>query len=121
MKFLGQLGIILAFAYAGHLFAAGLGVPFPASVIGILLLLGGLRTGWIKEERVDAAAQFLLANMAFFFVPSSVEIIGSAALVRPVLPKFLAVILISTVVAFFVTYAVVRGLRKLLPPSGKNS
>jgi holin-like protein len=112
MKIFAQLALILALAYVGHLCAAVLSVPLPASVIGLLLLLIGLRTGWIPERRIDSAATFLTANMAFFFLPSAVEILGGLELVRPVLFRLLAVVVLGALVTFLATYGTVRVLQK---------
>lgn len=113
MKLFGQLAIIFGAAYLGHVLAAGPGVPLPAGVLGILLLLAALRLHWIPEHRIDTAANFLLANMAFFFLPATVDIVGNIDLVRPVLLRLLAVIVLSTVVTFFATYQAVRIFQKL--------
>lgn len=112
MKMLSQLAVILGLAYAGHLLAAGLGVPLPASVIGILLLLIALRTGRLAESRVEGAANFLTANMAFFFLPSAVEIIGNVEAVRPVLFRLILVCVLSTAATFFAAYGAVCALQK---------
>ncbi len=113
MKLLGQLGVILAFSYAGHLLAAGLSIPLPASVIGILLLLAGMRTGWIAECRIDQVAHFLLANMAFFFIPSAVEIIENIGVIRPILFRVILICVLSTAATFFVSYMAVCALQKI--------
>lgn len=112
MKLFGQLAIILAAAYIGHLLAAGLSAPLPAGVLGILLLLAALRLRRLAESSVDSAANFLMANMAFFFLPSAVDIIGNISLVRPVLFRLLAVIILSTAITFLATWHAVRILQK---------
>ncbi len=117
MKILGQLGVILAFSYAGHVLAAGLSIPLPASVIGIVLLLVALRTGWIAECRMDQAANFLLANMAFFFIPSAVEIIENIENIRPALFRIILICVLSTTATFFMSYIAVCALQKI---SGKK-
>ncbi|MCC8190708.1 MAG: CidA/LrgA family protein [Planctomycetes bacterium] len=112
MLILQQLGIILAFAACGHLLANGLGLPLPNSVIGLILLLGGLRLRLLPEWRIGNVAQFLSANMAFFFLPSAVEIVENYAHIQPILLEILVVCTASTITTFCATYAVVRLLHR---------
>ena len=118
MNILKQFGIILGFAYCGHLLAYGLLVPLPASVIGLVLLLTGLRLRIVSEKWLDDTAHFLSANMAFFFLPSAVEILESYEHIHPVLAKLVLVCIASTIVTFLASYASVRALQKL---TGKRS
>lgn len=113
MKVLGQLGIILGFAYAGHLLAHGLSIPLPSSVLGLLLLLGALRLRLVPEEWLGGTAHFLSVNMAFFFLPSAVGILENYHHINPVLGKLLFVCIASTLATFIATYAVVCALQGL--------
>lgn len=109
MKVLGQLGIILGFAYAGHLLAFGLSISLPSSVLGLLLLLGALRLRLVPEEWLGDTAHFLSANMALFFLPPAVGIIENYHHINPVLGKLLFVCIASTLA----TYATVCALQRL--------
>ena len=82
MKIICQIGVIFAVCWFSQLIEAALPVPFPASVIGMLLLLALLATGLLKIEHIREKADFLLANMAFFFLPAGVSVItfGATAL-----------------------------------------
>ena len=63
----------------------------------------------MKPEHIREKSDFLLKNMAFFFIPAGVALMESfGILVRNLLP-FLAVCLISTVVTFGATAGAVRG------------
>lgn len=73
MKIICQIGVIFAVCWFSQLIEAALPVPFPASVIGMLLLLALLATGLLKIEHIREKADFLLANMAFFFLPAGVS------------------------------------------------
>ena len=74
MKIICQIGVIFAVCWFSQLIEAALPVPFPASVIGMLLLLALLATGLLKIEHIREKADFLLANMAFFFLPAGLAI-----------------------------------------------
>ena len=76
MKIICQIGVIFAVCWFSQLIEAALPVPFPASVIGMLLLLALLATGLLKIEHIREKADFLLANMAFFFLPAGVSVIN---------------------------------------------
>ncbi|MCD8139970.1 MAG: CidA/LrgA family protein [Planctomycetaceae bacterium] len=119
LGYLGQIGLILALAYCGHLAVAGLSVPLPSSVVG-LLLLAGLRLGVVHEAWIGDAAHFLSANMAFFFLPSAVEILENYDRIHPVLVRLLAVCVISTVVTFLAAYWAVRMLQGLVKKGGRE-
>lgn len=75
----------------------------------MVLLLILLLTRLLKPEHIREKSDFLLKNMAFFFIPAGVALMESfGVLVRNLFP-FLAVCLISTVVTFAVTAYTVRG------------
>ena len=81
---------------------------FPASVIGMVLLLICLLTGFLKIEHVQEKADFLLSNMAFFFVPAGVSIINYFDELKSTAAQLILICIISTVVTFAVTaYSVV--------------
>ena len=75
MKILTQLALIFGLCLAGEAIAAVLPIPFPGSVLAMLLLLGLLLCGALKERQVNDAGGWLLDNMAFFFLPPSVALL----------------------------------------------
>ena len=75
MKIIRQIGIIFTVCWLSILVEKALPFSFPASVIGMLLLFICLLTGILKIEHIQEKADFLLENMAFFFVPAGVSII----------------------------------------------
>lgn len=76
MKILKQFGVIFGVCWVSLVIEHYLPFSFPASVIGMILLLLCLLTGFLKIEHVQEKADFLLGNMAFFFVPAGVSIIN---------------------------------------------
>jgi len=46
-----------------------LSLPIPGNVIGMMLLTFSLCRGWVDVKSVKPAADLLVQNMAFFFVP----------------------------------------------------
>ena len=113
MKIIRQLGIIFAVCWISEVVERFLPFSFPASVIGMLLLFFCLVTGILKVEHVQEKADFLLENMAFFFVPAGVSIINYFDILKNNVLQILAVCVISTVVTFAVTAYVVKAVVRL--------
>ena len=76
MKIIRQIGIIFLVCWLSEVIESFLPFTFPASVIGMALLLACLLTGVLKIRHIQEKADFLLENMAFFFIPAGVSIIN---------------------------------------------
>ena len=76
MRYLLEFLIIAAFYYTGELLHTLIPLPVPAAVYGMVLLFAALCTGAVKLERVEHAADFLLANLSVMFIPAAVGIVG---------------------------------------------
>lgn len=108
MKILKQFGVIFGVCWISLVIEHYLPFSFPASVIGMVLLLICLLTGFLKIEHVQEKADFLLSNMAFFFVPAGVSIINYFDELKSTEAQLILICIISTVVTFAVTaYSVV--------------
>lgn len=75
MKIMMQIAIIFLLCFVGELIAAILPFPFPASVISMILVFCFLLWGPLKVYHIKKQTDFLLDNMAFFFIPPAVSII----------------------------------------------
>lgn len=73
MKIIKQVGIIFSICCISVLIEQYLPFAFPASVIGMILLFLLLLTGLLKIDHIREKSDFLLANMAFFFIPAGVK------------------------------------------------
>lgn len=113
MKFLWQIGIILAACFLGEGISMLLPVPFPASVIAMLVLLAALAVRVIKPEKLHESSHFLMSNMSFLFVPSGVGIITIFDSIRGSIIPLLAVCILSTIITFAATSFTVRLLVRL--------
>ncbi len=113
MKIILQIGIVLGICFLGEGMAMLLPFPFPASVISMILLFLLLCTGILKKGQVKEFGNFLLRNMAFFFVPAGVGIIAKYdALKGNIFPLFV-ICFLSTVITFAATAFTVKGVIKL--------
>ena len=114
MKLICQFGVIFGVCWVSQLIEAILPFPFPASVIGMVLLLALLLTGTLKLHHVREKADFLLANMAFFFLPAGVSVINYFDVLGNAAAALLAVCLLSTVVTFGATVLSIKLTLRLL-------
>jgi putative effector of murein hydrolase LrgA (UPF0299 family) len=71
LKILLQIGVVFGIYWVSQGIEAVLPVPFPASVISLILLLALLLLRVIKIEQIQEKADFLLGNLNFFFVPAA--------------------------------------------------
>ena len=118
MSILIQLVIVFAICLVSECISAVLPFTLPASVIGIILLLILLAVKAIKPGKLKDVSNFLLDNMALFFIP----VVSSMIQYKDVLfDNFWAIILIcllTTPLVFFVTGHVVQLTVKLLRKKG---
>ena len=75
MAILTQIGVVLGVCLVGELVAQVLPFPFPSSVIAMVLLFVLLCAKVIKPHHIRQKGDFLLKNMAFFFIPAGVGIL----------------------------------------------
>ena len=103
MKILYQIAIIFALCRLGEIISALLPFPFPAAISAMVLLSAALFSGILKIDHIKEKSDFLLSNMAFFFIPAGVGVIEYFDLIASVWWQFILIALISTVVVFLVT------------------
>lgn len=112
MKIIKQTGIVFFVCWLSQAAAELLPFEFPASVIGMVLLFFCLMTGILKIEHIQEKADFLLGNMAFFFVPAGVSIMNYFDVLKKSLVPFLVICILSTVITFAVTAYCVKLVMK---------
>ena len=108
MNIMGELALIFGICLVGEGVAALLQVAFPASVISMVLLMVLLLTGVVKDRHIQTASHFLVANMAFFFLPSFVGLLEHIELLKSQLVPLLLIIVLTTPVVYLVTGWTVR-------------
>lgn len=114
MKLFKQLTIVFLICMAGEVVAVMLPFPFPAAVAALLIMLGLFISGVLKPESVQELAEYLLANMAFLFVPSGVAILDEYASIQGNVLQLLIVMVVSLVITFAVTAYTVTGVIHLM-------
>lgn len=114
MKIICQIGVIFAVCWISQIIEAVLPFAFPASVIGMILLLALLISGVIRLEHIREKADFLLANMAFFFLPAGVSILNYVDVLQSCAVQLVIICLITTAVTFGATALSIRATLYLL-------
>ena len=108
MKILVQVGILFGLTWISQCIEAILPFSFPASVISLLLLLVLLIIRVIRVEHIREKSDFLLGNLAFFFVPVAASIMNYFDLIQNYLAAFVTIVVVSTALTFGVTAWVVQ-------------
>lgn len=108
MKLLVQIGIVFGICLVGEGIAQILPFPFPASVISMILLLVLLLTKVVKVHYIQQKAEFLLKNMAFFFIPAGVALIKQVDAVKDSALILLFICFVSTFLTFGATALTIK-------------
>lgn len=108
LRIIVQIAILFVYYYAGVAIVSMLSLPFPGSIIGLLLLALSLHFKIIKVQYIQDGAGFLLAMLTLFFIPSTVGIIEYPELLTVEGLLALLSVTLSTIVAIFVTGKISR-------------
>lgn len=103
MNIMAEVAIICGVCLVSEGIAALIPVSFPASVIALVLLALLLFSKLLKPEHIQRFSGFLVANMAFFFLPSCVGVIEHAPAILRQLAPFLLISFLTTPLVYFVT------------------
>ena len=79
VKIIIQIAVISGITYLGNVLQQVLHIPIAGSIVGLALFFLLLQFKVIPEKWVKDGANFLLATMVFFFVPSVVGIMDIAS------------------------------------------
>ena len=103
MKIIYQIGIIFSLCWVSQIVEALLPIDFPASVIGMILLFALLVFRVLKVEHIREKSDFLLSNMAFFFIPAGVSVINYFDVLKSSVVPLVLICLLTTVITFAAT------------------
>ena len=113
MKLLKQLGILFGVSLAGDLLSKLTGLPIPGNVLGMLLLFLLLCLKIIKVEQLREVTDFLLSNIAFFFVPAGVGLILCSELLKGSALSFLTICIAVTILVLMLSGRTVQLVQRL--------
>ena len=108
MAVISQIFVILAICLASEGISAALPFTFPASVIGMILVLILLFTKVLKPDHLKETSGFLLGTMAMYFIPACVSVLDYADVLLDNIWAILIICLITTPLVFFVAGHVVQ-------------
>jgi holin-like protein len=114
------MGAIRGFAWLlllqtlGELMARGAGLPFPGPVVGMVLLMVGLRWSALRQD-VAEVAQFLLAHLSLLFVPVGVGVMTHLDLLEDAGLRLLIVLVVATWAGLIVSALTLRWLWRHAP------
>ncbi|HAG43125.1 MAG TPA: CidA/LrgA family protein [Clostridium sp.] len=120
MKILKQLSIILLITFLGEAISSLLNLPIPGNVLGMLLLLLALMTKIIEPKAIEDICNYFLSNLAFFFIPASVGVLGCFDILRGNIFKILLVCVVTTIIVLLVTAYTVQFVSSLQKKKTKN-
>ena len=114
MKLLKQFSLILVILALGEYISSIISnfIVIPGSIIGIIILFLLLKIGIIKIDKVEDISNFLLDNMAIFFIPAGVSLIQSVDIISSNIIVLAITIIISTILVMVVTAIVVEKMIK---------
>lgn len=120
MKILKQLAIIFGICLVCDVFARVLPVSLPGNVIAMIVIFLLLAFNFLKERSIQDTGDFLLKNMAFFFIPSGTAIIEKFGFLEGKIITLIIISIISTLITFLATYYTVCAVMKLQQKGGNN-
>lgn len=105
MKIFNQLGIILGIWAVGELISNLFSsfIKIPGTILGMIILFLLLQFKIIKEEGIKDVADFLLSNMAIFFVPAGVSLINALGLISDNMVVLILSITVATIIIMLAT------------------
>ena len=105
MKIFNQLGIILAIWTVGELISSLFSsiITIPGTIMGMIILFLLLQFKILKEDAIKDVTDFLLNNMAIFFVPAGVSLIQSLGLIKENVVVLILSATVATLVIMLVT------------------
>jgi holin-like protein len=98
-----QIGLVFGLWLAGQGLVSLAHLPVPGSILGLLLLLGLLASRRLSLVSVRRGANWYLAEMLLFFVPTVLAVLGHHELLGLLGLKILAVIVAGTGLVMGVT------------------
>ena len=103
MKYLKQFLIIILVSCIGELLYYLLPFPIPATIYGLLIMLGLLIFKIVPLTAVRETAEFLIDIMPVMFIPAGVGLIVYWPQLKEFLIPICVIIVVSSILVMFVT------------------
>lgn len=103
MKYFNQFSLLLFIYYIGTILYKTIIPAIPPTVLGMIILFIFLTLKIIKPHNINDISEFMLKDLALFFVPPGVTLINSWSILNGNLWKIILIIFITTVITIIVT------------------
>lgn len=103
MKIFKKTLILFVVCFISDIIAFYLPFPFPGSVLAMIITFLLFLSGAVKVRQIEPVSDFLVKNMSFVFLPSTVSIVSYLDVLSSVLWKFLIVCVATTFITFICT------------------
>lgn len=103
MKYIRQFAIILTISFLGEVLKRLIPLQIPASIYGLLLMLGALVFHVIPLDAVKDTGKFLVEIMPLMFIPAAVGLTESWNRISPILLELIVVTAVSTILVMVVS------------------
>jgi len=103
IRTIAQILILYVFYYIGVFIVKITGLPLPASILGLVLLVFCLKMKWVNVDYIREGAGFLISFMTLFFIPPIVGIIDYPQLLSVEGFLLLATVFVSTLFAILIS------------------
>lgn len=120
MKIIKQFSIILFLSFLGEILHFFIPFPIPASVYGLVLMLGALQIHILKVDQVKEASNFLIEVMPVMFIPAGVGLLTAWDVLKPVCVPIIIITVVTTVIVMAVTGRVTQAMIRLQKIHGKS-
>ena len=101
MKIIRQLAILFGLCFISLCIEKILPIPFPASVIAMILLLVLLFAKVIRPAQIQESSDFLMVILQMLFIPAAASIMNYVGVIRD---NFVPLIVVC-VASLFITFA----------------
>lgn len=107
-----QVAALFLISMAMNKLAELLHLKIPGSILGIVLVFILLQTKVIKLEWIERGANWLLAELLLFFIPSAVGVMQYFPMLENDGLQILLVVILSTVIVMLSSGGVASGITK---------
>ena len=115
-----QFAIIFGCLLAGNLLSMLPFMPVPASIWGLIILTLCLESGAVRPKSVDTVCDFLIKNMAFFFIPPGVGLMLYFNLIKAEWLPITVATLVSFILVLIITGTCFQWFHKIIKGRQKH-
>lgn len=113
MKYIRQVGLILAVTFLGELLKMILPFKIPSSIYGLVLMFLALQFKVIPLEQVKEAAKYLIEIMPLMFIPAGVGLMNAWGVLKPICIPVIVITIVSTIVVMGISGKVTQFVIRL--------